>query len=264
MRRARLPVLLIVFGALFLGSACTVRGGVSASYSTPAPVELVEVRPGVWVAVDHHRPLFYSDGYYWMWRDGTWLRSYSYYGGGWSVVHYRYVPYSLRHLDRHPRYYVRYSAPPNRVRYTAPRTRAERRGAAAPVRRDHRRTHERVPSQRGRDATPRTRDHRRTQERSRTHERVPAQRGRDARESEQRRSHERVPSRRGRDASRESDQQRSHERVPAQRGRDAKPRSDRSRDDRSRARDRREQRRPDRSRDRDRERVPSRRGRGGR
>jgi hypothetical protein len=245
MRRARLTLLLIVLGALFVGSACTVRGGVHATYHSPA-IELVEVRPGVWVAVDYHRPLFYSDGYYWMWRDGTWLRSYSYYGGSWVVVHYSYVPYTLRYLDYHPRYYVRYRPPPNRVRYSAPRTRDHRRGAAAPVRvRDHRRGYEPVPAQRGRDAAPRTRDHRQSSQ--------PAPRTRDHRQSE--------PAPRTRDH-RESNQPAPRTRDHREDSRDTRSR-DRDRNDGPAVRDHRSPSRDSRSapRERERERAPAPRGR---
>jgi hypothetical protein len=256
MRRARLVLLLLVFGALFVGSACTVRGGVHASYHTPAAVELVEVRPGVWVAVDYHRPLFYSDGYYWMWRDGAWLRSYSYYGGSWVVVHHTYVPYSLRYLDHHPRYYVRYRPAAHRVRYTAPRTRDHRRGAAAPVRvRDHRRGYEPVPSQRGRDAAPRTRDHRpagQAAPRSRDHR----QSGQAAPRTRDHRQPESSPPPRTRDHRDDSRDTRSRD----NRSRDSRSRD---RDDGPRTRDHRGSSRDSRSapRSRDRQSAPAQRGR---
>ncbi len=198
MRRAGLAVVVMVLGALF-ASSCTVHGHARVTYTSQPVVELVEIRPGVWVAVDYPRPLFYLDGYYWVHRGGQWMRSYTYYGDSWVIVHTRYVPAPLHRLDRPPRTYVRYRPPPERVRYVAPRARerspaAER--APQPRVRDHReapreprqrpRDHERVPAERGgdrdRDPPPRVRDHRESppedRDRSREHERVPAERGR--------------------------------------------------------------------------------------
>ena len=174
MRRAGLSIVVMVLGAALFASSCTVHGQTRVTYTSQPVVELVEIRPGVWVAVDYPRPLFFLDGYYWVYRDGQWMRSYTYYGGSWVIVHTRYVPAPLHRLDRPPRTYVRYRPPPERVRYVAPRARerspaAER--APQPRVRDHRRP-DRTPP-------PRVRDHRESPpDRSRDQERVPSERGR--------------------------------------------------------------------------------------
>lgn len=68
--------------------------------------ELIEVSPGVQVIADADEPLFYSDGYYWLYRGGTWLRSDSY-RGGFVRVEIRYVPQRIRTIDQ-PQVYAQY------------------------------------------------------------------------------------------------------------------------------------------------------------
>lgn len=126
---------LSVTGALaalcLAGSGCTVQGQVRtrAYVSTP---ELVLVQPGVYVVADYDDPVFYNDGYYWLYRDGYWARSYTY-TGGWVRV--RSVPYGVRRIHR-PTAYVHYR-PHARARvYRAPAGRGDRPRA---VRRDDRR-----------------------------------------------------------------------------------------------------------------------------
>ncbi len=87
------------------GSACTVEGQVHTRAYVAAP-GLVLVEPGVYVIADYDRPVFYTSGYYWWYRDGYWLRSYDY-TGGWVRV--RTVPYSVRRIHR-PTAYVHYRA----------------------------------------------------------------------------------------------------------------------------------------------------------
>jgi hypothetical protein len=174
MRRSSLSIAVITLSTALLVSSCTVRTGVHASYQGPAVVEFVELRPGVWVAIDYPWPLFYSHGYYWVYRDGQWLRSYTYYGGSWIIVHHYYVPGVLHRLDRPPRYYVRYRPPPERPRYVAPRVR------------DHRTPAERAPQPRVRDhRDPPARDHRAPPPRVRDH-REPPPREQAPRERDQR------------------------------------------------------------------------------
>ncbi len=155
MARKWFSLTVVALSALLVASSCTVQGQVHASYRGAQVIELVELRPGLWVAVDYPRPVFFSNGYYWMYRNGQWLRSYTYYSGDWVIVHYRYVPPTLRYLDRPPRYYVRYQPRPERPRYVAPRVRdhrTEEARAPQPRVRDHRGT--------DRDERPRVRDHR--------------------------------------------------------------------------------------------------------
>jgi len=116
---------LSVVGALALlctaGSACVVRGQVRTSAYVETP-ELVYVEPGVYVVADYSDPVFYNDGYYWLYRDGYWSRSYTY-SGGWVRV--RTVPYYVRRIHR-PYAYVRYRPHASARVYRAPSRRGER------------------------------------------------------------------------------------------------------------------------------------------
>jgi hypothetical protein len=146
-----------VIGGLFLaGSACTVQGQVRTRAYVAAPeAELVLVRPGLYVVADYDQPVFYTDGYYWLYRDGFWLRSYTY-TGGWSRV--RGVPHHVRRINR-PQAYVRYRARGNVNVYRAPARRGEAvRRVDRRNRRDDRRD-DRV--ERRRDRREDKRDHRR-------------------------------------------------------------------------------------------------------
>jgi hypothetical protein len=62
------------------------------SYGEPG---LETVSPGVEVVTDLDYPVFYSDGFYWMWDGGFWYRSHSW-RGGWIGVGPRYVPWGIR------------------------------------------------------------------------------------------------------------------------------------------------------------------------
>ena len=98
---------LILGGLLALATAtgCYARGStrVSASYATP---DLVYVSPGVQVVADHDYPVFYSQGYYWRYDSGIWLRSRIYNRG---FVRVRSVPVVVRQI-RQPHRYVRVRA----------------------------------------------------------------------------------------------------------------------------------------------------------
>ena len=115
---------------LAAGSGCTVQGQVRtrAYVSTP---DLVMVEPGVYVVADYDQPVFYTDGYYWLYRDGFWLRS-GVYSGGWVRV--RNVPVAVHRIHQ-PRAYVHYRARGNVNVYRAPTRRGE------PVRRVERHDH---------------------------------------------------------------------------------------------------------------------------
>jgi hypothetical protein len=75
--------------------------------------ELVTIQPGVEVIADADDPLFYTDGYYWLYRDGVWLRSDSY-NTGFARVTPDLVPGHLREL-REPEAYAHY----RRTQHTA-------------------------------------------------------------------------------------------------------------------------------------------------
>lgn len=98
---------LILGGLLALATAtgCYARGStrVSAGYASP---ELVYVSPGVQVVADYDVPVFYSQGFYWRYNSGVWLRSRLYNRG---FVRVRTVPVVVRQI-RHPNRYVRVRA----------------------------------------------------------------------------------------------------------------------------------------------------------
>jgi len=86
-------------------SGCVVRG--QAGYTATATVEtpaMVEVSPGVMVIEDYDQPVFYSDGFYWMYSGGVWLRS-GYHNRGW--VRGYAAPRAVIGI-RNPRMYVHY------------------------------------------------------------------------------------------------------------------------------------------------------------
>jgi hypothetical protein len=68
--------------------------------------ELVMISPGVQVVADADEPLFYSEGMYWLYRDGYWYRSDSY-RGGFARVDFVMVPVVIRTIER-PQLYVQY------------------------------------------------------------------------------------------------------------------------------------------------------------
>jgi hypothetical protein len=125
------------------GSGCLVSGSVRTSaYVEEEPPDMVLVEPGVYVLADYDRPVFYTNGYYWLYSDGYWLRSYSY-GGG--FVRVRGVPYGVRRIHR-PYAYVRYRPTARARYYRAPgrdrvirsSSRSRHYNRAQPARRDHR------------------------------------------------------------------------------------------------------------------------------
>jgi hypothetical protein len=92
--------------AVGLGTtSCTVRGPVAAGVTVTEPT-LVEISPGVWVIEDYDDPVFYADGFYWLYRGDTWFRS-TIHSGGWLRVDT--APRVVIGLG-HPRAYIRYRA----------------------------------------------------------------------------------------------------------------------------------------------------------
>jgi len=94
---------LILGGLLALATTtgCYARGtaGVRASYAAP---ELVYVSPGVQVVADYDVPVFYSQGFYWRYNSGVWMRS-RIHNRGFVRVHT--VPVAVRGI-RYPHRYV--------------------------------------------------------------------------------------------------------------------------------------------------------------
>ncbi|MGE5183635.1 MAG: hypothetical protein ACM31C_16300 [Acidobacteriota bacterium] len=64
------------------------------------------ISPGVQVVADADEPLFFADGYYWLYRDGVWLRSDSY-RGGFARIDVNVVPGEIRDI-RQPQMYAHY------------------------------------------------------------------------------------------------------------------------------------------------------------
>lgn len=136
MLQQRLVMMKFMTGALVVALAfstggCLVRGtGTvgSAVVATPEPL-LVELDAGVWVIEDYDDPVFYTDGFFWLYRDDGWYRSSSH-TGDWVRV--QAAPQVVVRLER-PRQYVHYRAEPGR---------RVRRGPRGPInvrdRRDHR------------------------------------------------------------------------------------------------------------------------------
>jgi hypothetical protein len=77
--------------------------GVDVRVTSP---ELVAVSPGVQVVADADEPLFYADGYYWLYRDNTWMRSDNY-RSGFARIDLNVVPSEIRGIQQ-PRTYARY------------------------------------------------------------------------------------------------------------------------------------------------------------
>jgi len=105
MRANRISGYVFAVGASLAG--CTGTGEVSYGGEVRvASPELVEISPGVQVIADADEPLFYSDGVYWLYRDGYWLRSDDY-RRGFVRVQISYVPQRVRLIER-PQVYVQY------------------------------------------------------------------------------------------------------------------------------------------------------------
>jgi hypothetical protein len=106
MRANRVSAYLFGVAASLAGCA---GGSGEVMYSGQVAVaspELIELEPGVEVVADADEPLFYSDGYYWLYRDGYWMRSNDY-RSGFTQVQLSYVPERVRVID-HPQMYVQY------------------------------------------------------------------------------------------------------------------------------------------------------------
>jgi hypothetical protein len=103
LRNTYMKTLSLSFVAL-LGCATTGSYEYGVAVSSP---DLVVVQPGISVVADADAPLFYSDGTYWLYRDGYWARSASYHGG-FARVDIREVPMRVRGIH-HPEGYAHYS-----------------------------------------------------------------------------------------------------------------------------------------------------------
>jgi hypothetical protein len=103
LRTTYMKILILSFVAALAACATTGRYEYGVAVSSP---DLVYVEPGVSVVADADAPLFYSDGYYWLYRDGYWARSPSYHGG-FARVDVNLVPQRVRYIS-HPEGYAHY------------------------------------------------------------------------------------------------------------------------------------------------------------
>jgi hypothetical protein len=96
-----------VFAVATSLAGCTGTGDVEyAGEVRVSSPELIEISPGVQVIADADEPLFYSDGTYWLYRDGYWLRSNDY-RRNFARVQLTYVPQRIRSIER-PQTYAQY------------------------------------------------------------------------------------------------------------------------------------------------------------
>ena len=77
--------------ASLLLSGRAFAGDISISIGFAAPPPLVVVSPGVQIVEDNDDEIFFSNGYYWVERDGGWYRTRDY-RGHWIVVERTRVP----------------------------------------------------------------------------------------------------------------------------------------------------------------------------
>jgi len=84
------------------------------------PPTLVEVDADVWVVRDYDYPVYYTGGFYWVYRDGIWWRS-EMYDKGWAKVEVTVVPQVIAQRDHHV--YVHYKGSATAKTKVAPRDR---------------------------------------------------------------------------------------------------------------------------------------------
>jgi hypothetical protein len=133
MKRIRGTMFSWTVAATLVGCAGTgdVQYGGEVQVSSP---DLVAVDPGVQVVADADQPLFFSDGYYWLYSGGAWLRSDNY-RGGFARVDINMVPAPVRGI-RSPTAYVHYRQHNNVAQRpeARPQPRAENRVRDQPAR----------------------------------------------------------------------------------------------------------------------------------
>ena len=131
-----LRVSLALSGLLLLActnTGCIVHGRARVGGAVYAEPAMVEVSPGVMVVEDYDDSVFYSDGFYWRYNGGVWMRS-SYHNRGW--VTWRRPPARIIGI-RNPRAYVRYRGRAGAVRVRGRGNAGYRRGPG-PAQRDRR------------------------------------------------------------------------------------------------------------------------------
>jgi len=117
MKPTRLSACVFAVAASLAGCMATSEVEYAGSVRVTSP-ELVTISPGVQVIADADEPLFYSRGYYWLYRDGFWFRSDSY-RSGFARIDTVYLPGELRVIER-PQLYVQYRRHIGRDRFARP------------------------------------------------------------------------------------------------------------------------------------------------
>ena len=102
-------VLLGSIAALSVGCVAHAQAGAYGEADAPvsfrSPPTLVEVDSDVWVVREHERAVYYTSGFYWVYRDGTWWRAPTY-DEGWARIDANTVPAAIASRDH--RTYVNY------------------------------------------------------------------------------------------------------------------------------------------------------------
>ncbi|MBK7197846.1 MAG: hypothetical protein IPH80_35810 [Myxococcales bacterium] len=102
---SRLKISVLVAALALASGGCLGQAHLSGGYQAADPI-LVELQPGVWVIEDYDQPVFYADGFFWMYRDDGWYRSRDHVSG-WAYV--RAAPQVVVRIER-PRQYVHFRA----------------------------------------------------------------------------------------------------------------------------------------------------------
>jgi hypothetical protein len=125
MNRKQFVCTLVLIGSTAAWSVgCVAHAQVGAHGEADAPVAfrsqptLVEINSDVWVVREHERAVYYTSGYYWVHRDGTWWRAQAY-DGSWARVEANTVPGPIASLDHQA--YVNYRGPESARTRPAPR-----------------------------------------------------------------------------------------------------------------------------------------------
>src|SRR3954469_20814060 len=129
MKRLGLPFAL----ALSLSPLAARAQAVRIQIALPAAPPLVVVQPGVQVVADQDEEVFYSNGWYWVQRDGYWYRAHNP-RSGFLFVERRHVPVAVVRLPPgHYRHWRREEARKERKEWRE----HERRGGRKEHGRDH-------------------------------------------------------------------------------------------------------------------------------
>jgi hypothetical protein len=161
-RMSRLKISVLVAALALASGGCLGQAHLSGGYQAADPI-LVELQPGVWVIEDYDQPVFYADGFFWMYRDDGWYRSRDHVSG-WAYVRAApqvvtgSAPAPVRALPRH----ARCCGPQCPASSTAAATIAARRGRARRRPRPSARRARRCLRRRQPPVAPPPRDHQRT------------------------------------------------------------------------------------------------------